>query len=184
MRSRLLLLLAAAAVAGALIVVLSASQQWGSLTLTGQVARQHVSVSGRQVSPALSALAVALIAVAVAVVAARGLVRRLVAVVGAVAAVIEVVVAFRARNGLHDAFAARVFGIPSSLLPHGHASPWWIVAAVGGVLAATAFALVAIAGGKWRGMGARYDAPQAAARRTDPAVAAWEALDRGDDPTA
>jgi hypothetical protein len=33
-------------------------------------------------------------------------------------------------------------------------------------------------------MGARYDAPHASARLKDPAVAAWDALDRGDDPTA
>jgi uncharacterized membrane protein (TIGR02234 family) len=182
MRSRLLIV-AALVVAGALVVLLASSQTWGSLTVANGpgVAHQHVTVDGRQVSPALSALAVALIALAVAAVAARGLLRRLLAALGVAVAVIEIVVAVHADVG--NALAARVFGVHELRLP-AHEGSWWMLAAAGGVVAALSFGVIAIAGGRWPGMGARYDAPQSAARQKDPAVAAWEALDRGDDPTA
>ena len=181
MRSRLLVA-AAVVAAGGLVVLLAAGQQWGSATVTG-AARQHVTVSGRQVSAALSALALALLALAVAIVAARAWLRRAVATIGAFVAGIEVVVAIRAGGDVTAALAARAFGVDVRLLPTRTAA-WWLLAAAGGIVAAIAFCAVAIAGGRWAGMGARYDAPQSAARQKDPAVAAWEALDRGDDPTA
>lgn len=181
MRSRLLVA-AAVAIAGALAVLLAASQQWASATVTS-TDYQHVSVTGRQVSAALPALAVALVALSVAVVAARGLLRRLVAVVAAAVAVASVLVAVHARREVHGALAARVFGTSTRSL-YDHVHPWWVLAAIGGGVAAVAFGVIAVAGPRWHGMGARYDAPQSAARRTDPATAAWEALDRGDDPTA
>lgn len=183
MRARLLGV-AVVAVAGALVTLLGAGQDWASITVTGQ-AHQHVTVTGRQVSPALPALAYALIALAVAAVAARGLLRRLVGIVGTAAAVAEVVVAVLARHEVGSALAARVFGVSTHLLnevrPHASA---WFPTVLGGIVSAAAFAAIAVAGGKWPGMGARYDSPEAAARQRDPDVAAWEALDRGDDPTA
>jgi uncharacterized membrane protein (TIGR02234 family) len=181
MRSRLLAA-AAAAVVGALAVLLAASQQWGSATAAG-ADYQRVSVTGRQVSAALPALAVALVALAVAVVAARGLLRRLVANVAVAVAVTEVLVAVRARDDVGHALSARVFGVSAGSLSQ-HVQPWWMLAAGGGAVAVVAFTVIAAAGRTWHGMGARYDAPQSTARRTDPATAAWEALDRGDDPTA
>jgi len=181
-----LLVAAAAAVAGALMIVLATSQEWNALTITGPE-HQHVSVTGRQVSPALPAIALALVALAVAIVAARGLLRRLVALVGVVVAAIEVAVAVLSRDDVGSALRARVFVVPAYLLHSLDEVPprpwWWFLALAGGVVAAVAFGVVAIAGSKWQGMGARYDAPSATARPKDPAVAAWDALDRGDDPT-
>jgi hypothetical protein len=54
------------------------------------------------------------------------------------------------------------------------------VAVAGAVLLAATGAYVAVRGPRWRGLGARYDAPAQA--RTDADV--WDALDRGEDPTA
>lgn len=181
MKSRLLLV-AVVAAAGALVVLLAAGQQWGSVTVTGQ-ARQHVTVTGRQVSAAPSALALALLALALAVVATRGLLRRAVAAVGTVVGLVEAVVAIRAGGHVLDALSARAFGVDAQLLPF-QTTAWWLLAGLAGIVAAVAFSAIAIAGGRWQGMGARYDAPRAAARQRDPDVAAWEALDRGDDPTA
>lgn len=185
MRSRLLIA-AAAAVVGALMIVLATSQVWNALTITGPE-HQHVSVTGRQVSPALPAIALALVALAVAIVAARGLLRRLVALAGVVVAVVEVVVAAYSRYDVGSALTARVFVVRASLLHSlSEARPhlsWWLLALAGGVVAAVAFGVVATTGGRWQGMGARYDAPRTATRQKDPAVAAWDALDRGDDPT-
>jgi hypothetical protein len=183
MRSRLLIV-ASAAAAGALVSLLAGNQEWASLTVTGQ-ARQHVAVTGRQVNSALPALAIALVALAVAVIAARGFLRRLVALAGAAVAVVDVVVAVYARHDVGNALAARVFGLPPHALGATGPHPWWWwPAVVGCVVSAVAFGAIAVAGGTWHGLGARYDAPQAAARQKDPDVAAWEALDRGDDPTA
>jgi hypothetical protein len=181
MRHRLLIP-AAVAAASALVVLLTVGQQWGSATVTG-AARQHVTVTGRQVSAAPSALALAMLALAVAVVAARGLLRRAVAMVGTAVGLLEAVVAMRAGGDVMSALTARAFGVDVRLLPT-RTTAWWIVAALAGILAAVAFCAVAVAGGRWQGMGARYDAPKAPAREKDPTVAAWEALDRGDDPTA
>jgi uncharacterized membrane protein (TIGR02234 family) len=181
MRSRLLVASSLAA-AGALAVLLAAGRVWGSATATG-TARQHLVVTGRQVSAALPALALALLALAVAVLAARGLLRRLVATAGAVAAAATVVVAVRAHHDVGAALLGRAFGVAATSLPT-HDSGWWLLAGIGAVVAAVAFAAVAVAGGRWQGMGARYDAPKAVARQVDPAVATWDALDRGDDPTA
>lgn len=180
MKSRLLLAVAAI-VAGALLVLFAAGQQWGSATVGG-AARQHVTVTGRQVSAGLPALALALLALVVAVVATRGLLRRVVALVGALVAVTEAVVAFHAAGDVMDALTVRAFGVDAKLLTT-QTNGWWLPAALGGIVAMIAFCLIAIAGGQWQGMGSRYDAPSAATRQRDPATSAWEALDRGDDPT-
>jgi hypothetical protein len=181
MKSKLLVVAGVAAVA-ALGVLLAAGQHWGSATVTG-ADRQHLSVTGRQVSSALPALAGALVAFAVAIVAAHGLLRRVVAVLGTSVAATEVAVAVYAHDDVGNALAARTFGVAAGSVST-HANSWWILATAAGVVAAVAFGAVALAGGRWQGMGARYDAPRAAARQRDPDVAAWEALDRGDDPTA
>ena len=183
MRARLPVV-AAVAVAGALVTLLATGQEWASVTVTGQ-AHQHVTVTGRQVSPALPALAIACIALAVAAVAARGLLRRLVGVAGLAAAVAEIVVAQLARHDVGSALAARVFGVSARLLDTVRPHPrWWWPTVVGGFASAVAFGAIAVAGGKWPGMGPRYDAPRSAAGAEGTDAAAWEALDRGDDPTA
>jgi len=181
MKSKLAVAAAVAAVC-ALGVLLAAGQHWGSATVTAAT-RQHLSVTGRQVSSALPALAGALIAFAVAIVATRGLLRRIVALVGVVVAATEVAVAVHAHGDVGNALAARTFGVAARSVS-AHANSWWLLATASGAVAAVAFGVVAVAGGGWQGMGARYDAPRAAARQRDPDVAAWEALDRGDDPTA
>jgi uncharacterized membrane protein (TIGR02234 family) len=61
------------------------------------------------------------------------------------------------------------------------ATAWPYVCASAGVLLAASGLLVAVRGPRWPALGARYDAP-AARPRTDADV--WDALDRGEDPTA
>jgi hypothetical protein len=180
-RARLLAAAGAAAV-GALLVLLAAGREWGTASVTG-AARQHVSVTGRQVTAALPATAVALLALAVAVVAASGVLRRLAAGIGTVVAATAVVAAVRAHADIGKTLAAHAFGVAARSLPT-HTNGWWVVALAGGAVATAGFGAVAIAGGRWQGMGARYDAPRSPTRPADPAAGAWEALDRGDDPTA
>ncbi|MBV9097753.1 MAG: Trp biosynthesis-associated membrane protein [Frankiaceae bacterium] len=180
MKSRLLAA-AVVAAAGALMFLLAAGRQWGSATVTG-TAHQHVAVTGRQVSSALPAIALALLALAVAVVAASGIVRRLAAAVGLLVAIAGAGTALRAAGDVTHALRARAFGVDVRTLAT-HTSGWWLLAASGALASAVAFGAIAVAGGRWQGMGARYDAPTAATRPKDPAASAWEALDRGDDPT-
>lgn len=66
-------------------------------------------------------------------------------------------------------------------------TPWRAVTAGGGVLLCAAGVLVAVRGRGWASLGRRYEPP--AGEPTAPAAAAperelWEALDRGEDPTA
>jgi len=58
-------------------------------------------------------------------------------------------------------------------------SPWWVLAAAGGVGMAAAGLLAVAVGGTWTTLGRRYEAGGASA----PARGAWERLDEGEDPT-
>jgi len=68
----------------------------------------------------------------------------------------------------------------------GRGSAWSYVALMGGVLLVLAGGLAAGRGRRWAALSGRYDAPAAQAARPParPEVAAWDALDRGEDPTA
>jgi hypothetical protein len=63
--------------------------------------------------------------------------------------------------------------------------PW--LALIAGLLVGAAGVLVTVRGGGWAGPTARFAAggarPSAGPRTADPQVAAWDALDRGEDPT-
>jgi hypothetical protein len=66
---------------------------------------------------------------------------------------------------------------------HASANGWWLVATLGGLLAVFAGAMTVVYARQWSGLGAAYDAPSAPAPAKDPARVAWDALDRGEDPT-
>jgi uncharacterized membrane protein (TIGR02234 family) len=186
MRRPLLLTVVATAVAGALLL-LTSGRTWGAVTIgAAGAARQHVSVTGHDVAPALSALGLALLAMSVALLAGRGPLRRvgglLVVVIGAAG----LATAVRARGDVGHALATRVFA-SSATSVGGSRSVWWLVAAVAGAVAVVAGAAATIGAGRRGGLGSRYDAPTAA-RATEPATAAqpadvWDAIEQGQDPT-
>lgn len=70
--------------------------------------------------------------------------------------------------------------------PPAGATGWPAAAVAGGVLLAAGGLLVAVRGPRWAALSARYEAPAAQAEPPParPEVAAWDALDRGEDPTA
>jgi hypothetical protein len=146
-----------------------------------------VTVTGRQIAAGLPALAWAVIALAVAVLAARGRLRRAAALVGVVVSAAALAVAIGAHADVGRGLAARAFGVPARSL-NAPTNLWWLVALLGAAVAASAYAAVVVLGAQWQGMGTRYDAPGSPAPTPspggDPAVEAWDALDRGDDPTA
>lgn len=58
---------------------------------------------------------------------------------------------------------------------------WAVACLAGGLALAAGGALAALRGPSWPGLGARYE--RAARRREEGPTAAWDALDRGEDPT-
>ena len=171
-------------IAAAVLVLLAAGRVWGSVTARAQTGvRVHAQVKGHDVAGELVACALALLALALAVLAARGLLRR---VCGAVAAVLGVVIVIGALAGRHrvgGALADKLFAAQiATLHPPGTVWPW--LAAFGGAVVVGCGALTAAFGGRWSGLGRRYDAPGTPSAPADDDASQWAALDRGEDPTA
>jgi uncharacterized membrane protein (TIGR02234 family) len=143
------------------------------------------AAAGNDVAPLALALALVALAAWGVLLVLRGRARRLVAVVGALAAagVLAAVVsafgsaqdaavsAVQAAGATGDAFA-------SSL------TAWYWIAGAGAALSLAMLAVAVARAPRWPAMGSRYDAP--AARETSPATTEdlWKALDEGHDPTA
>lgn len=183
MKRPLLTAVLAIAVAGG-IALFAAGRAWGEVDVRGAVgARQHVTVSGRDVSAAVPALALAILALAVAVLAGRGAVRRLAGALTAVIGAGLVAASITARGSVGSVLTHRVFALGHTHVG-GSRPAWWLVCAIAGVVAAVAGAGVAAGGHRWTGLGARYDAPTTPVKQhaVDDA-ATWDALDHGRDPT-
>lgn len=178
----------AAAVAGGLLLVLASGRPWVHYVVSPPppLPERSGSLSGRDLSAVPLALGALGVAGAVAVLATRRLGR---VVVGAVLVLAGILAAVASATALHDrdtalaektATETRVEGAGTTSTTTG----WWVVSLAGGAVVAAAGGWIAVRGRRWPGMGERYDAPRAARPPADPAVAAWDALDRGDDPTA
>lgn len=170
------------AVAGVLLLFAS-GRTWGAATVgAAGAARQHVSVSGHDVAPALSAIGLALLAMSVALLAARGPLRRIGGVIVVAIGAAALSGAFRARNDVGHKLALRVFA--SSARTIGGSRPaWWLVVVVAGALAVIAGAAATIGAGQRGGLDARYDAPSAPSKDAEVPADAWDAIERGQDPT-
>lgn len=180
--------------AGGVLGLVAASRPWGSAEVSSSLSVTSTTVSGSDLVPLAPAVALVALAAVVAVPAVRRLGRR---VVGAVLAVLGLVQAVLAALALTD-LAGRVRdwfeSSPDGPAPAGEitTSPAWAVAVVvAGLLVTAAGALVAVHGPGWPAMGARYERPaggeraeKAAGRPAEGNRATWDALDRGDDPTA
>jgi uncharacterized membrane protein (TIGR02234 family) len=186
-RRGLLIALTGCVVGGA-FVLLAGGREWGSALVTAETgARNRVSVTGHAAAPALPALGLALLVFAGAIVAARGWLRRVVGLLLVIVGGAVVGVALSSGHDVATALRHRAFGV-QHVVVHSSVSGWAVVAAVGGAVAVLAGALTVVAGGGWPAMGTRYEAPEPRALGragngpAEPAVA-WDALDRGDDPT-
>jgi uncharacterized membrane protein (TIGR02234 family) len=172
--------------AGGLIVLVASGRVWSRITVQiPAAATTRVSVTGHAVEPSLPALGIALLALAAGLVAARGLLRRIVGVVIALVGGIALAVAIVGRGSVSSALTSHEVG-GLAIPVHGSANGWWVVAAVGGLLAVATGALAAARSGEWAAMGRKYEAPdttQPTVAKGDPADTAWDALDRGEDPT-
>ncbi|MEV4121057.1 Trp biosynthesis-associated membrane protein [Micromonospora sp. NPDC049645] len=173
--------------AGAGLALWAATRDWSvELTLRpAPLPPVRDARSGASLLPWLPALALVSLAGGGAVLATRGRVRR---VLGVLLGALGLAVAAGGGYGL----VAEVSGSVSR--------QWPALCLLGGVLAALGGWWTAWRGGDWPAMGARYErpartAPQAPSAQDGPAGAptplagrrtteAWDALDRGEDPTA
>ncbi|MDQ6874050.1 MAG: Trp biosynthesis-associated membrane protein [Actinomycetota bacterium] len=141
--------------AGAVAVLLAGGRRWVAGRPPG------AAVTGNQLLPPAHALALVALAGVVALLAAR---RRPRTAVGAALLLAGVVIAGSAAGRLGDS------------------TPGWpILTMAGGLLVAGAGALTMARGRAWPALGARYDAP--VDPRPPAESDAWDALDRGEDPT-
>lgn len=189
------LLLQLIGAAGALLL---ATRHWQTITTPRpRPFRDDVlSLSGRTVDAAPTALALVALAGVIAVIATRGVVRRTVGVVVALAgaalvwrslAALDAVSQSRARGLVESEHSGAEVGAVARIDVH---AVWPVLSACCGALLVIAGLLAAWRGACWGAMSARYDRPavdvsgedeQQARARADASL--WSALDRGVDPT-
>ena len=178
--------------AGSLLVLLTASRTWVEVVvLRGAVLPETtVAVSGVDLVSGLRAIAAVGLAGVLALLATRRAGRLLVGVLLAAcgAAVVVLVVRLLGRLEREAVLTGPVLALsPVGVRADAAATPWPWLCLVGGLLLAAAGVLVAVRGRRWAEMSRRYDAPAArppASSAEGGERAAWEALDRGEDPTA
>jgi uncharacterized membrane protein (TIGR02234 family) len=200
--------------AGAGLVVLAVRQTWAHAVFTASppLPPQDISVSGQQLVPLASALALAALACLAAVIATRSAARRvagaLLAVLGAGVAVTvaapvtasAVLAAARAQAGVGTPGGSTTSGTSSPGSAHvliiagsaGRAimagAPWRAAAVCGAVAIVLAGLATAWRGPRWPVMSARFDrehqGPSSPAPRASADSATiWESLSRNRDPT-
>jgi uncharacterized membrane protein (TIGR02234 family) len=170
----------------AVLVLLASGRVWSRTTVQIPAASKSVvSVTGHVVEPSLPALGIALLALAAGLIAARGKLRRAVGVVIVIVGATSLGVAIAGRGAVSSALTSHEVG-GLAIPVHGSANAWWVVAALGGLLAVLAGVMAAAMSREWAAMGRKYEAPEMSRTAVpvgDPADTAWDALDRGEDPT-
>ena len=205
MRREFVLVLLAGAV-GAGLVVLAARQAWAHAIFTPPrpLPAQDIAVTGQQLVPLASALALAALACLAAGIATRSVLRRavgvLLAMLGAAAAVL---VSLRASAVLAAARASALSGplggSTTSGAPSGGAvheivvagpgqvimagAPWRAAAIAGAVAIVLAGTATAWRGPRWPVMSARFERSTTARSRGTDSASMWESLSRDVDPT-
>jgi uncharacterized membrane protein (TIGR02234 family) len=189
-RSRERARVVAAAAAGSLLLLLTSGRTWMTVRSAGPLAVPPVRLDARDLAPGVPALALLGLAGAAGLLAARGLVRRLVALVlaaaGLGAAVLAGVAAYAPGAG-DSALRAAGERLPGGGNATAGASAWPAIAVVGGLVVLLAGAYAVARSARWSALGGRYDAPgevRNARAAASPDRDAWRALDAGDDPTA
>jgi uncharacterized membrane protein (TIGR02234 family) len=165
-------------VAGAGLALYGITRTWSEqVTARAGMSALRAARTGADIEPWVLGLALVALAGAGALLATRGLFRRLLG--GLLAAVGAGIAA--------GAIAGRA-GLEVGAAGAG-ATVWPVACVLGGLLVLLGGLSAARYGHEWPGMGARYD--RRSASPADPEVdqrvdtrAAWDALDRGDDPTA
>src|SRR5579862_948515 len=204
-----------ACAAGAGLIILALRQDWAHAVFTAPhpLPAQDISVSGQQLVPLASALALAALACLAAVIATRSLARRVAGVVlaalGAWATVVAVL-PIQASAVLAAARAQAASGAPGGSTTSGTSSggtahvliiagaagravmtgtPWRVAAVCGGIAIVLTGLAIAWRGPRWPVMSARFDRERTgttgarAPRARTDSASMWESLSRDLDPT-
>lgn len=185
-----------ACLVGATVALIAAGQPWAQVTVRQPppLPLTRLALTGRVLAPGAAAGAGVGLAGVVALAAARGwgrlAVGLLLLLAGAgIAAATPAAGAGRVRHSA--ALADRVPTVATAgSTTTVDTTAWPGISATGGLLIAGAGALTVARGRRWPTMGARYNALAAAggaaagAAAQPPDQAQWDALDRGEDPTA
>jgi uncharacterized membrane protein (TIGR02234 family) len=173
--------------------LLASTRSWQTVTTPRPAPLRDdvLDLSGRTVDAAPTALALVALAGVVAVLATRGVVRR---VVGGVLALAGIGLVWRAVASSSAVSVRRSRTLvtdrhktvdASTVVPHVDTHALWpVITLVCGVFVLASGALIAWRGHRWQVMSARYDAaPEPEADASKAAATLWTALDRGEDPT-
>jgi len=135
---------------------------------------QVTPVSGSALSPAGGVMGLLTLVLGGAVILSRGTFRRVAGVLCVVTSLIGAGTAatFAFAGGVPDWLAADI----GTIIGYERTS-WWLLALAAGLIAAAGGVLVAVRGGQFAAFSNRYERSAAHPR------SAWEALDRGIDPT-
>jgi len=178
------------------LLLLAFGRTWSTTSVGGSgLPTVTVALTGSDIAPAGPAVAVLSLAAVAGLVATRRRGRRaigaLVAAAGLAVAWIAVDVGINGRSdtGAGGAIARTVAERTGADLAGATTtvSPWWLLAALAGVLLAVTGAAVVVRCGRWPELGRRYEragepASGSGGRRT-PSESTWDQLDRGVDPT-
>lgn len=176
--------------AGGGIALLASSASWATLSADDGLAGASATATGAALAPLSVALGVVGLAAVPAVLAVRRWLRMVVAAIVlalGVATIVQVVgVALDLTSSARTWWQVEVDALAQTA--DVAVTAWPAVALLGSGLVVVGAGLVLVRGSAWRGLSSRYDAPAAApgdARHAGAAsdVDAWQALDRGDDPT-
>jgi uncharacterized membrane protein (TIGR02234 family) len=193
----------------ATLTAVAAGQDWATASGSAGGAEVTARASGSQSAPLALSLALVALAAWGVVLVVRGHARRLVAVLGALAAAGVLATAVtQAGRSRGDAVARLVSRGGTADQAATALTGWYFVCAVAALVSLSALALAVVVSPRWPGMGSRYDAPTTRARAgavgeprnggADPGADTvlpapttsrteqdmWHALDDGRDPTA
>lgn len=171
--------------AGAALVAVAGSRTWATTVGDAAGLRVEASASGAETQPLVPALALVALAAWGVVLVSRGRARRLVAVVGllaALGALVAVLLAF--DDAQNDALTAAMDRGATGDVLATSLSAWYYLSAAGALLAAVGLAVAVARATRWPAMGSRYDAPTAPPAGADADEDMWRALDAGQDPTS
>jgi len=181
---------------GAGAAVLVSTREWQTIRTPREGLPVDVlAVSGRTLDDAPLALALVGLAGVVAILATSGWLRR---GIGALVAVAGVGLIWRSATAMGAVSTSRARSLvrdkhphvtlSDRIAPHVSTHSGWGVLTIGcGVVVVTAGTLIAVRGGRWAAMSARYERPGAEPDAERDRLLAdrslWNALDRGEDPT-
>jgi len=180
-----------AGLASAAVAAVGASRTWAQATTTAQGERS-VTAAGSDVAAAALPLALVALASWGAVLVLRSRGRRIVAVLGVLAAAGAAVAVVRDAGSAGDV-ASRMLGGASDVTVS--TTVWPVVTLVACLVTLVAFAVAFVKAPSWPEMSSRYDAPAdrgpggaGETGETDPAASMtqaelWRAIDEGHDPT-